>query len=117
MAVAIQQESDDTYVIRINGLLKKLELESVQLTALDGIEKAGTIKLLVILDDFQGWQKGDDWGDMSFYSEHGDQIDKIAIVGDPKWEDEMLMFAGSGLRRAPVKYFSESDLAAAQAWL
>jgi hypothetical protein len=45
------------------------------------------------------------------------QIEKIAIVADPKWEIETLAFAGAGFRRAPVKFFSANQLALARAWL
>jgi hypothetical protein len=54
---------------------------------------------------------------MIFFEAHGDQIDEIAIVADPKWETNLLMFVGSGFRRAPVKFFPESQLALARAWL
>jgi hypothetical protein len=49
--------------------------------------------------------------------EHCDRIEKIAIVGKPKWETRMLMFTGAGLRRAPVRYFTQEQLPDAQTWL
>jgi len=44
---------------------------------------------------------------------HGDQIQKIAIVADPKWETQVLMFVGTGFRGAPVKSFPSDQLAEA----
>jgi uncharacterized protein YpiB (UPF0302 family) len=73
--------------------------------------------VLVILEDFKGWERGVDWGDMDFFVEHEHQIEKIAIVADPKWEAETLAFAGAGFHRAPVKFFPKGQLTMARAWL
>jgi len=71
----------------------------------------------VIVTDFKGWGRGVDWGDMTFFETYGNQIDKIAFVADPRWETELLMFVGTGFRRAPVKFFPMNQLAEARAWL
>jgi hypothetical protein len=54
---------------------------------------------------------------VTFFETQGDQIDKIAIVADPKWEAETLAFAGAGFHRAPVKFFPKGQLTMARAWL
>ena len=48
---------------------------------------------------------------------HGNEIAKIAIVGDGRWEPEGLAFAGAGFRRAPVKFFPSDQQTEARAWL
>jgi hypothetical protein len=73
--------------------------------------------VLVIVENVKGWERGADWGDLTFFETHGDRIDKIAIVAGPQLEIDLLMFAGAGFRRAPVKSFSASQLALARAWL
>jgi hypothetical protein len=54
-------------------------------------------------------------GDVSFLLEHESNMEKLAIVGDNKWRDEVLMFAGAGLRSNPLRYFN--DEASARSWL
>jgi len=71
----------------------------------------------VILENFKGWERGADWGDTTFFETHGDRIDKIAVVADPKWEVEALAFAGTGFRRAPVEFFPADQLTSARVWL
>lgn len=119
MAVTFQQENDTLVVIRINGLLKKSELDSVQAAAAKQLADKGqiSVKILVIVENFDGWEGGADWGDMSFYAEHGDKMAKIAIVGDPKREADWMMFMGSGIRPSPIKFFPPSQIAQARAWL
>jgi hypothetical protein len=41
----------------------------------------------------------------------------MAIVGDKKWEDLVLIFASKGLRRFPIEYFEPAESPRARAWL
>ena len=104
-------------VLRITGQLKKSELDAVQIAAAKKLDQNARIKVLIIVEDFKGWESNVDWGDMSFYAEHGDKMQKIAIVGDPKREADWMMFMGAGIRPSPIKYFSPDQTAQARAWL
>jgi hypothetical protein len=73
--------------------------------------------VLVIVENFKGWERSADWGDRDFFVEHDHQIEKIVIVGDSKWKLETLMFAGAGIRSGQVKFFPESQLTMARTWL
>ncbi len=117
MSITIQQEKGDVRIVRIAGLLKKSEWDAALAAEARQWEPATRVKMLVIVENFKGWERGADWGDLTFFETHGDQIDKIAIVADPKLEMELLMFAGAGFRRAPVKFFPANQRAQARAWL
>ena len=54
---------------------------------------------------------------LDFLLSHGGEIARIAIVAEPRWEVQALAFAGAGVRRAPVKFFTPDQLAEARAWL
>ena len=60
------------------------------------------VRLLFVLDGFEGWEARDNWSDLTFYAKYSDCIDRIAIVGDERWRSEALMFAApiSGARRS-----------------
>ncbi len=116
MGLSIEQEQGNA-VLRITGLLKKSEFDALQTAADKKMKPTDTFKLLVILSNFQGWERAEGWGDLTFFSKHGDQITKIAIVGDPKWETEFKMFVGAGFRTAPVDFFSPNELEDARMWL
>ena len=118
MGATVKKEDNGLWVLRISGALRKEEMDAVQASAIEGLASQENARVLVIVEeDFRGWVGDEVWGDMTFFVEHGDRIEKMAIVGDPKWETNMLMFAGAGFRRAPVKYFTPSQLNEAQAWL
>ena len=117
MPATIEHDSEDVYRVRITGLLRKGEMENVQSVAAREIERRDKLKLLFLLEQFMGWERGADWGDLDFYATHGRKIERIAIVGEEKWRDEALMFAGAGLRKADVQYFLPSQKDQARAWL
>ncbi len=117
MGATIEQEEGNLRVLRITGLLRKSEFDAALAGGASQWGPTTHIKVLVIVKDFNGWEHGANWGDMTFFETHGDQIDKIAIVAAPQLETDLLMFAGAGFRRAPVKFFPESQVARARGWL
>jgi hypothetical protein len=118
MGSTILQDQYGIWVVNVFGALRKEELDAVQAAGLKGMGPHENAKVLILVeDDFCGWVGTEVWNDMTFFVQHGDRIEKIAIVGNPKWETRMLMFTGAGFRRAPVKYFAQEQLAEARAWL
>ena len=117
MPADMQRINNDTYVLRFSGTVLLAEFAKVQRTLSSDINAGTKPRVLATLENFEGWEKGADWGELDFLFAHGNDIDKIAIVGEPSWEGQAMAFAGAGFRRAPVKFFASSDLAAARAWL
>ncbi len=117
MSVGIESEEGNLRVLRITGLLRKAELDAVQKAEAARWEPTTRVMLLVIIEKFEGWERNADWGDMTFFLKHEKQIEKMAIVSDPRWKEDVLMFAGSGFRHGQVKFFLPAQLAMARAWL
>ena len=117
MPVQIESEADGIYVLRISGVLKQSEFSAEQSVLARKIDSGLKPRLLVILENFEGWERGADWNDLDFMISHGGKISKIAIVAEPRWEVLALAFAGAGVRRAPVKFFPANELEPARRWL
>ena len=117
MPVQIQHQPDDICVLRISGILKRSEFGAEQNALAGKIDMGSKPRLLVILENFEGWERGADWNDLDFMISHGGEIAKIAIVAQPRWETLALAFAGAGVRRAPVKFFPPNELEQARIWL
>ena len=75
------------------------------------------VKHIVLLESFTGWERSQAWGDTDFFFSHRNEFEKIAVVGNPRWEAEVLAFTGAGLRKGPVKFFQETGESEARAWL
>jgi hypothetical protein len=103
--------------VRITGRLTYAELCAVQKQGAEILRQQGRMGILVLGQGFQGWDPEGDWGDISFQLENDQFIAKQAIVGETRWQELALIFAGKGLRQPPVEYFQPADLAKARAWL
>jgi stage II sporulation SpoAA-like protein len=117
MPMTMRRERDNVYCLEVRGLLHRRDLDHCQDQLFAELDRVGPVRLLFLLQEFEGWAPQDDWRDLTFYVKHGDAIERIAIVGHERWRGETMMFAGADLRKAPVEFFPETALAEARAWL
>ena len=117
MPVSWQLNTDKLGVFTISGKLSTDELQQAQDQAELVIQKLGGIRILILLDDFAGWEKAEGWDDFSFAERNDQYIEKMAIVGDREWEDLVYAFTLKGLRPFAIEYFSKSEKEKAQHWL
>src|SRR6266513_1398859 len=110
MPVQIQYQPHDIYVLRFSGILKRSEFAAEQSALARQIDTGSKPRLLVILENFEGWERRADWNDLDFMISHVGKISKIAVVAEARWETRALAFAGAGVRRAPVKIFPPNDM-------
>jgi hypothetical protein len=117
MPIEIEYEPNEICVLRIRGVLKQSEFAAKQKALADKIDLGAKPRILAIVENFEGFERGADWNDLDFLLSHSGEIAKIAVVAEPRWEAQALAFAGAGVRRVPVKFFPPGELAAARAWL
>jgi hypothetical protein len=118
VAISAVEEANRVHVITLSGLLSWDEFQSFLAEAeTRQVFAAGKIRLLIRLEDFCGWEPSNEWGDVSFFFKHDADIEKIAIVGDLRWRDDMLIFLFADYRRAEARFFTEIEPKEAHAWL
>jgi hypothetical protein len=117
MAILIETEINGLLNVRISNLMTGEDMIQCQEAIISAIKLYGTIKGLMILDAFKGWEKSEAWKDVSFFSENEKKIEKIAVVGDLNWRDDMFAFLGGPFRSAPIEFFNPSQEPEARTWL
>ncbi len=117
MSVTFTKESDDLFIINVSGVLTFDDLKRIEKSAREQIDRSQKTKLLVLAEDFTGWGKEGDWGDLTFMYEYDPNIEKIAVVAKANWKDQMLMYLGAGRRQAQVKFFLYDEEEDARNWL
>jgi hypothetical protein len=103
--------------VRITGRLSCSELAAAQKAAAEILRKEGAMRVLVLAINFEGWERAGDWGDVSFQMDNDARIEKMAVIGEKKWEELAIAFTAKGLRPFPIEYFQPAELASARAWL
>lgn len=117
MPIDVQFETGNLCVMCINGVLTHEEFRNSQKLLGRRIEAGAQPGVLVLLVNFEGWEAGANWNDLGFMLREGTRIRRIAIVGDPHWEAQALMFAGAGYRPTAVKFFPTARLSEARSWI
>ena len=102
--------------IRLTGKLTKELYAELEPVVAERIKEYGKLKLIVIMDHFEGWTCGALWEDTKFDVRHWRDFEKLALVGDKKWEKGMAAFC-KPFTTAKIKYFDIADIAAAEAWI
>lgn len=117
MSAEISGMSEGVLTVKIAGRLAEEDLAALQDRTADIIRNHGKIRILVLAEAFEGWQQGGRWDDFSLQEKNDAYIEKMAIVGEQRWEDLALIFTAKDLRPFQIEYFSSPELARAQAWL
>ena len=108
---------DDILLIRVTGTVSRRDVD----LAVPEIENAlklaeESLKLMIRLEDFEGWEIGGLWEDMTFSMQRRDAFGRIAVIGEStleKWGAMLAVpFAGSELR-----FFPQESEEAAREWL
>ena len=76
----------------------------------------GKVRLFALFEDFHGWDLHAAWDDLKFGLKHYGDLDRIAMVGDQRWEKWMAQVC-KPFTKATVRHFSASQVDDAWAWL
>jgi hypothetical protein len=102
--------------VQLTGKLTKEFYEKLAPVVEEQIKEHGKLRILVVMHDFHGWTAGAVWEDLKFDFKHGRDIEKVAMVGDKKWEQAMATVC-KPFTGAKIQYFDQSQLEDARKWL
>ena len=98
------------------GILTKESYETFVPLVDKQIEEHGKIRILFEMHDFHGWTAGAMWEDLKFDFKHWKDVERLAIVGESKWEKGMAVFC-KPFTSAKIQYFDHTKLSEAKTWL
>jgi hypothetical protein len=117
MPVQFHEQADGKLlVVRISGKLTKEDYEHWVPELERLVRQHGKVRLLVQMHDFHGWTMGALWEDIKFDWKHFGDIERLALVGDRKWEAGMAVFC-KPFTRAKIQYFDQSQFDEAVNWI
>ncbi len=115
--VALTESNDGKVLeVRLTGKLTPKDYDLFVPTVERLVQKHGKIRLLVEMHDFHGWTASAVWQDIKFDARHFRDIERLAMVGEKKWQHAMAVFC-KPFTTAKVRYFDQPELAQARTWL
>jgi SpoIIAA-like len=116
MIEKLPQSSGKILGFKISGKLHDEDYKRFVPLVDEGIAKDGKVRVLAQFEDFHGWDAHALWDDIKFSTTHCTKIERIALVGEKKWEEWMAKIC-KPFTMAKIKYFDASQSAAAWSWL
>lgn len=80
------------------------------------VSAANSLHVLFDLTGLHGLEVDALWDEIHFDIKHSSDIDRLAIVGDRKWQQGMAAFV-KPFMKATSRYFDHADIAEARKWL
>lgn len=102
--------------IRVSGRIVKEDYETFVPLIDRLVAQHGKIRMLMEMHDFHGWTLGAAWEDTKFAMHHFHDIERLAIVGETKWQEAMAIFC-KPFTKAEVRFFDSSTAEQARTWL
>ena len=117
MILKIEETKPDTLGFRLTG---KVTGQNYQVTVIPEVEEATAqhdkVNLLVVLDDFEGFDAKAAWSDLTLWARHAGDFRRIGVVGSKDWEETMTKLA-KPFTSAETRFFEKSEYAQAQEWV
>lgn len=80
------------------------------------MKNGSPIRLLAELHDFEGWTAGALWEDTKFAAKHFNDIERLAVVGESRWQKGITVFV-KPFTSADVRYFDIQEIDRAREWV
>ncbi len=116
MILQLESGSPKILAIRISGQLHDADYQTFVPILDAAVMAEGQVRLLVEFSDFHGWDVQAAWDDFKLGLKHYADIERIAVIGDHRWEKWTAKLL-QAFTRAQVRYFSSAEKDAAWVWM
>jgi hypothetical protein len=117
MALQLKEElGGKVLVVQVSAALTKEDYERFVPEVQRLITDHGKIRVLFDMQEFRGWNAGALWEDIKFSLGHFNDIERLAMVGEKKWQEWMAVFC-KPFTTAKIRYFDQGEADQAQEWL
>jgi len=117
MTIQLNEENGGKLLaVQVSGKLEKQDYARFVPEFERLLRQHGKLSVLFDMADFHGWEASALWEDTKFAIHHFADIEKIAMIGEKKWQQGMASFC-KPFTTAAVRYFDHADAAEARQWL
>ncbi len=111
-----EENGGKVLVLHLSGRLVKADYEHFVPEFERLVRQNGKLRVLFDMADLHGWDAGAAWEDIKFDIKHFADIERLAMVGDKKWQHGMATFF-KPFTKATTRYFDETAASEARKWL
>lgn len=112
----LKSPSEKILAFKMSGKLHDEDYKKFVPAVDAAIAKDGKVRVLAQFHDFHGWDAHALWDDIKFSTTHCTKIERIALVGEKKWEQWMAKVC-KPFTMAKIEYFDAAKIEDAWKWL
>jgi hypothetical protein len=117
MAIQLQEENGGRVLaVHVSGKLARADYEQFVPEFERLVRQHGKLRLLFEMTGFHGWDAGAAWEDFKFGVEHFADIERLAMIGEKRWQHGMATFC-KPFTKATIRYFDHANATQARKWL
>lgn len=117
MPIKLNEENGGKVLeIHVSGKLVKADYEQLLVEFARLVGQHGRLRVLFDMTGFHGWEASAAWEDIKFGIKHFAHIERLAMIGEKKWQHGVAMF-WRPFTKATTRYFEHADAAEAREWL
>ncbi len=117
MALELKEaDAGKVLLARVTGKLTREDYDRLVPETEGLIARYGKLRILVEMHDFHGLTAGALWEELKFDLKHFNDFEKLAVVGEEKWQEWMTRFS-KPFTSAEVRFYPPEDIAAARHWV
>lgn len=117
MPVELKQINDGKMLeVHATGKITAVEYQQLVPMFEQLVKQHGKLRVLFQLHDFHGWTAGALWEDIKFEQKHFSDIERLAIIGETKWQAGMAKFCRH-FTTADIRFFKADQVKVAREWL
>jgi len=116
MIEQLPQSTANILGFKMSGKLHDADYKTFVLIVEAATKAQGKGRLLARFENFHGCDLHALWDDTKFATEHCKDVERVALVGDKKWEEWMAKVC-KPFTLAKLRYFDAHEIEAAWQWL
>ena len=117
MSIQLNEENGGKVLaVHISGKLAKVDYEHFVPEFERLVRQHGKLSMLFDMTGFHAREAGAPWEDIKLDIKHFAGIERLAMVGEKKWQQGMATFC-KPFTEATIRYFDHADVSEARKWL
>ena len=113
----ITENDSNLIIVRVSGKLTQQDYDQLIPSWQRLLAERGSMRMLFIMENFHGWTPGAAWADFRFGTKHASKVERVAMVGEKKWQKWLTKIGSIFFLREHVQYFDRANLAEAERWV
>ena len=116
MLQIIELKEKNIVATKASGKLRNEDIEKIHPLIHAILDKGMKVRWYFEMENFTGWDLPGLWEDLKMDTAHATDYEKIAMVGDKKWQNWITQFM-KPFTNADIKYFNLDQKEEAKSWI